>query len=122
MLVTHIYIRSVTVISPDIGSGRTKTTFLLEKTQKELATLSNQNDPGALMQYALALTMQLNDLSSRAADSEQDPERGTRIVIREAITLAINQSLHINTLDDVRQAAFLLDQITVRLRLRIGYN
>ncbi|XP_041364412.1 polycystin-1-like [Gigantopelta aegis] len=94
---------------PTLNSS--KTDYLVRMADTELRRLVRQNKPMSLLQYAIALSEQLNHESDSGGGQEGEVSREKRAVVRDAITLSLIM-IPVNSLSDVQQMAYLLRLLT----------
>ncbi|XP_013395471.1 polycystin-1-like [Lingula anatina] len=95
--------------------NKTKSEYLLETSKDILPRLTTVRNQDSLLQYIIALTMQVNKESQ---DAEQHGTIATELTVRskvrDEIATAIS-NLPLNTVKDAQDVAFSLQQLTVYL-------
>ncbi|XP_060076676.1 polycystin-1-like [Ylistrum balloti] len=100
---------TITVNGPTLTAGQTMADYLWEKANGEMLGLVKENSPTLLLQYAITMIHEINELSRVATT---DTEKYRRASLRNILTLTV---LGLPLEDRVarQQAAFFMDHLTV---------
>lgn len=100
----------------EANGNDSRSEYLFFLTQKHLGNLKKRNNPKALLQFIIPVTLQLN------AESAQSSEAGykeTRLATRREILLVMKEKITVSAIDDIQQLAYTLSLITVSVIHRL---